>query len=508
MLDRVFGFNVHAQVQTFGLCILAIGIPLNKVVMSSAMVFLALNFVLEGDYKAKITRLFSSTPFLLITAFFLLHLIGLIWTTNFDYAWHDIRVKLPFFIVPLILIAQPIKIKKHLYYVLIAFIVSTVITSLINIVLYQDWLDSHESVDIRELSFFGSHIRYALIITMCIAISFYFLRYKKFRWINIVLIGWFAFYTFYSQVISGVLTLVAISSFYGIYLIWTKWKVFAILSSAILLSAFVGILYWIFTPITIDINDYQNLPVTTIEGNEYTHEFDMVTPETREPTHIYICEKELARDWPNYSSLPYEGLDLKGQPLKKTIIRFLSSKQLRKDAEGLSQLTPKEIRDIELGKASTISNGIMARIYGLQYQLNNAQSPNNHSLLERIEYWKTGGSIFKENWIIGVGTGDVQDAFNKTYEEQNSLLEVENRHRAHNMFLTVAISFGVVGLILFCWMLYSFLSFNIKQEQLLGVLFMVICIVSFLPEDTLETQTGVTFFGLFYGLFAQKTPEA
>src|SRR5690606_10298255 len=123
-------------------CILAIGIPLNKVVMSSAMVFLALNFVLEGDYKTKISRLFNSTPFLLIAGFFLLHLIGLLWTSNFDYAWHDIRVKLPFFVVPLILIAQPIKNKKHLYYVLTAFVAITVITSLINIILYQDWMDS------------------------------------------------------------------------------------------------------------------------------------------------------------------------------------------------------------------------------------------------------------------------------------------------------------------------------------------------------------------------------
>ncbi len=507
MLNRIFGFNVHAQIQTFGLCILAIGIPLNKVVMSSAMVFLALNFIIEGNYTSKISRLISSRAFLLLSGFFLLHLIGLVWTSNFDYAWHDLKVKLPLIVIPIILIAQPVLNQKHLRSILAAFLFSTLITSLINFVLYHDWIDTHESVDIRELSFFGSHIRYALIVTMCVGICFYFLRFKRYRWITIPLILWFVFYTYYSQVISGVLTLLTISSIYGFYLIWRKWKVFAILFSSVLLVTGISIVIWIFKPIQIDVSEYQHLATTTVEGNSYTHDFDFVTPETREPTNIYVCEVELSRDWSKYSKLPYDSLDLKGQPLKKTIIRYLSSKRLKKDAAGLSQLSAKEIRAIELGKASVISKGLMARIYGVQYQLNNANYPNNHSLLERIEYWKAGASIFLENWMIGVGTGDVQDAFDLKYEEINSTLELENRHRAHNMFLTVALTFGVIGLFAFCWMLYHFTAFNIRHHQLVGVFFMLICIVSFLPEDTLETQAGVTFFGLFYGLFSQKTPN-
>src|SRR5690606_38289858 len=102
MLNRFFGINTHAYLLTFGLCVLAIGVPLNKVVMSVTMVFLALIFLLEGEYKSKIQRLVSNKAFLLLSTFFLLHIIGLLWTTDTAYAWHDIRVKLPLIIIPII----------------------------------------------------------------------------------------------------------------------------------------------------------------------------------------------------------------------------------------------------------------------------------------------------------------------------------------------------------------------------------------------------------------------
>lgn len=502
MLNRIFGVNTHAYLLTFGLCVLAIGVPLNKVVMSITMMFLALIFLLEGGYKEKIQRLISNKAFVLLLCFFLLHIIGLLWTSNFSYAWHDIRVKLPLIIIPIIIIGNPPKNEKHLAYILIAFVTSTFISSIINFVLYQNWIGSREYDDIRGLSLFGSHIRYAVIVTMAIAILLSFLKNKKYRWLIISLIFWFTFYTLYSQVLSGVITLFALYSIYSFYLIWKKWRIAAIIVATVIAVLSVSALIWVFKPIHINMDNYQNLPKTTVEGNPYTHEFDKITAENGEPTNIFVCEIELQRDWPKYSKLPLDSLDLVGQPLKKTLIRYLSSRQINKDANGLKQLSKAEIHNIEMGHASIYNTGIMARIYGIKHQLNNIKSPNNHSILERLEYWKVGISIIKKNWLIGVGTGDIQDAFIKEYESSESLLEIENRHRTHNMYLTIFITFGIGGLILFCWLIINLLSFNIKNQSLIGLFFILISVVSFIPEDSLETQTGVTFFALFYGLFS------
>ena len=494
MLNRLFGANTHSYLLTFGLCVLALGVPINKIVMSLAMIFLALNFLLEGEFKTKWQNLVSNKSFLFVFAFFVLHLVGILWSDNIDYAFHDIRVKIPILVIPLIIIAKPPKNINHLNAVLIAFIASTLISSLINFMMYQSWIGNHKYDDIRGLSLFGSHIRYGVIVSMCVAILISFLRKQKYRWASIILIAWFSFYTMYSQVLSGVITLITVVSFYGVYLIWQKKRAIAISLVGIMGIAIISLFIWIFKPMHIDITNYQALATETIEGNPYTHEFDKITPETGAPTNIYICNVELDREWPKYSTLHLDSLDLIGQPLRKTLIRYLSTKNLRKDAEGLKHLTKNEIRSIEMGHASVIHSGIMARLYGIKHQLNNANFPNNHSILERIEYWKAGISIIKSNWLIGVGTGDIQDEFNKEYDKVNSLLEIENRHRTHNMYLTVFVTFGAIGLLLFCLMLFKFATFTIKNHLLIGWFFILISIVSFIPEDSLETQTGVTFF--------------
>jgi O-antigen ligase len=138
---------------------------------------------------------------------------------------------------------------------------------------------------------------------------------------------------------------------------------------------------------------------------------------------------------------------------------------------------------------------------GIKFQLNNTTDPNGHSLLQRIEYWKTAWQIIRKNWFLGVGTGDVQQAFDREYISQNSPLRPENRLRAHNSYLTIWISFGIIGLILFLWMLLSFLIVQVRNNAFIPTMFMLIAICTFFIEDTLETQMGVTFFAFFYGLY-------
>jgi O-antigen ligase len=132
--------------------------------------------------------------------------------------------------------------------------------------------------------------------------------------------------------------------------------------------------------------------------------------------------------------------------------------------------------------------------------------PNGHSLLQRLEYWRTSLKIIQQNWLFGVGTGDLQMAFDEQYEQDNSKLNKENRLRAHNTYLTVWITFGVLSLLFFFLIVKYFLAM-IKYENYLGLAFITIAIVTFFIEDTLETQTGVTFFSFFYGLFLGKKIE-
>ena len=472
------------------------------------MVFIALNMILEAKFLDWWKHLRPNKLYWLLVAFFLLHVIGIFWSENLDYAFHDLRVKVPLFVIPTMIVARPLKYRKDFHIVLSAFLASVLIVTCINFGMYQHWFGDHQYDDIRGMSLFSSHIRLAIIVSMAVGVLLYFLKHLRLLRIPaLLLILWFSYYTFYSQVLSGASTLAGVFLVFTIYLLWGRRKVIALTLLSVCAFTAIALMVWLFRPIKVDPGVYENLPTHTAEGNEYVHYNRVISPETGKPIYLYLCEVELERDWPERSSIPYYGVDKKGQPIRFTLMRYLTSKELPKDAEGLAKLSDKEIDAIESGVGSSKNYGIMGRLYGIKYQLINEQDPNGNSLLERLEYWKAAAGIFSENAFLGVGTGDVQDQFDLYYTKMDTKLHEENRHRAHNMFLTVALTFGIPGILIFLFFHFKMISFNIRNKEVLGVLFLTVALISFLMEDTLETQTGITFCAFFYGLFCYALPS-
>jgi hypothetical protein len=53
-------------------------------------------------------------------------------------------------------------------------------------------------------------------------------------------------------------------------------------------------------------------------------------------------------------------------------------------------------------------------------------------------------------------------------------------------------------------MIFLYLKWQITEQNLIGIMFILVAMSTFLIEDTLETQMGVSFFAFFYGMFAVK----
>lgn len=508
MLNRYFGRETHTYLHVLGLTGIAFSLTFSKVVMSISMMFIVLNLLLESDFRGYWQRLKSHRLYHLLLGFILIHVIALLWSENLQFASHDLKAKLPLLVIPTILVARPIKARVYLHVILYLFLISLIWTSFFNYAQYQHWFGGRVYDDIRGMSLFGSHIRYALLISFGVGVCLYFAFTRKKAPILFGIIAvWLTYYTIYSQVISGVATLAGILFVFIIYHMWLTSRLWAYLFSAVCVGAAAVLAFWLFKPLTFDPGKYKNLPTHTAEGNPYSHQLGHVSSETGEPLLLYMCDEELEREWNKRSSIDYHDKDIKGNKVRHTLVRYLASKHLRRDAGGVKQLSQKDIENIEKGCASVNHSGLMARLHGIRFELNNSVSANGHSLLQRLIYWRTGMEIGQENWLVGVGTGDVQDKFDQKYEEQNSELTMKNRRRAHNMFITIFLTFGVIGLILFISLLFQFISFNLEHKQLLGLLFITVAIVSFLLEDTLEPQTGVTFFALFFGIFMTKIPS-
>jgi len=467
----------HANFFLFTVLVLTVGVVCSKFLMSLGLMFGGIGFILELDFKSYGKNLKSNKLFLLLLAFYLLHFVGLIWSENLDYGLNDIRVKFSLFAIALIVCSRPLFSRNQLTIFYSIFVLSLFISSLVNIICYQFFQDKIQYIDIRDLSLFGSHIRFGILIALGVAVNYSLWNLlPKFRWFWFLTSLWFLYYTYFSQVLSGVISLLIVVF---VLIIWQfiQHKKWWILITSLIILATLKILVF----------NYLMQPIKTqspFAENQIT----------------------LKNEWNKRSTINFDSLDVKKQQIKFTIERYLISKNLPLRGDGVQKLSKDDIKNIEKGFADIqeLKPGIMARLYGLRYQIHHTENPNGHSLLERIEYWKTAIAISKENLIFGVGTGDVNDRFLEMYDATNSPLIAERRLRAHNTYLTEMVTFGLVGLLLFVYILAYFFSSQVQYKQLFGLVFILVSAVTFIFEDTLETQMGVTFFALFFAIFSRK----
>jgi hypothetical protein len=498
----IFSQQTHTNIQFFSFALIAIGMPSTKVLMSFGLVFAIANWILEGGFKEKWNSIRSNRLLQLLIAFYLLLIIGLIWSWDVTQGLKDLKSRLPMLFLPLILGTSPLMDVRQINRLLQLFLSTLLVTSVFNVLYFHNIIGSHTSDDIRGLSRFASHIRYGLLISLGFGICIWFqLSNKRFLPVYTFLALWLGFYTFYSQVLSGVLVLILILLFIIFFLLYQYRKVMGYLFFSIIIIC-VG---WTLTYLLIlnhEEVDCKKLPPLTENGIPYNHNCQIFSEINGKAIFTYYSEIELYREWIQVSKTDFMGSDKKGALLRVTTARYMTSKGLSKDAKGFKHLTKEDIRNIIDGYtyANERNEMIMPRIYGIKYQILNNQFPNGHSLLQRIEHWKTSVYIIKKHWLVGVGTGGNQKVFDQAYAETNSPLTMENRLRSHNMYLTYTVSYGVFGLAFFLVLLGTIFLYAWRDRNLFSLMFIVLISGSFLFEDTLETQLGVTIFGFFTAL--------
>ncbi len=514
--------KIHTYIYIFALIVLVVGLPLSKFLMSVSQIILACNWFLEGNVKNKISSFSKNKPALILSSVLLLHFLGLLYTTDFAYALKDIRIKSPLFIIPIIIsTSQPLS-KKNYLLILKLFLVAIVLATIISTFILLGFTH-RQIVDIRNSSIFISHIIFGLLVDVAVFISTYFLynsenKLTKNLWI--ILIGWLLFFLFLMESITGFSILFFVLIILLIYFVFkSPNKILKIIGILILLSS-IGFVYFYVASIQNEINkkeviDFSKLPSKTPYGHRYENELNSTLTENGHLVWVNVCWEELECSWTKRSTIPLASNDLKGNLVRYTLVRFLASKGLRKDADGMSKLSDLEIKSIERGVPNVLyqkMSGLRGRIHEILWEIDlykKTGDPNGHSITQRFEYWKTAMQIIKKNPLIGVGTGDIQHAFDDEYEKTNSPLSKDLRFRSHNQFLSIAVSFGLIGLIWFMFsLIYPMIKLNMTFDYLY-ITFLIITIVSFFTEDALETQAGITFYVFFnsFFLFAHKKDD-
>jgi hypothetical protein len=508
----MFTGKIHRYLFLFGVFGLAFGMMIGTVPTSVPQIILMANWLLEGQFKEKWLRIRFNKVYLALASLFIIHVIGLLYTSDLQSGWNDVRTKLPLFFFPLILFTSaPLTATemRRLFYCFIAGSVANTLWCLV----YSFILHQHQQV--RNASRFMSHIRLGLYLNMAIACCAYFFLHStsaKGKIIFTVLALYFVVVLFVLGLASGLANffiLLLIGFGYLIYRQPFKYKIAAgIVFGLVLFTVFKYV---------IAISDEQlkvkpgahNVPqLRSFSGAPYIHFDSTGQKENGNYVLINIQLQELQKAWNSEFKNDTFSYD-PGHNLSRfeVLVRYMASKGLTKDSAGYSRLSQADKQNISRNMTNFRQPSwsfLRKRTYELVNEFDefrHGRNVNGHSLSMRIHFWNAAWHLVQRKPLVGVGTGDVQNELNAAYEEINSPLEKEWHKRPHNQFITITVALGIIGLGIFLVSLIYPVAALYKWLSVLYWPFILLAVISFLLEDTLETQAGLTFFAFFNTVF-------
>ena len=480
-------------------------------------ILLRIAFSFKGiwyNIKARFSDFMHNKVAVVMASMYVMHLIGLIYTSDFPSAFHDLRIKLPLLLIPLVLSSMKPLNEKQFNTVLWFFIGSVFFVTVLGTVKFI----RRDFVDVRELSPFINYIRLSLCIVFSIFILGYYLVKRNYsliiKSIMVFMIIWFLWQITIFESITSILVIAALCFVLTMYFVFrsknTNVKICVVVAIVVVAAVAIYLPYKV-------VNDYMSpakvdvaqLDTHTKLGNPYV--FDTVNFGVEDARYVglYLSKKEMLDAWNKRS---VKKINNEYDDGYHALVRYLTSKDLRKDAEGIERLTENDIRNIENGIANYnyIENpGFKTRIMKVMIAYRNYErsgDANGSSVFQRVEYIKASLGIIKDNPVFGVGTGIIQP-FADYYENTNSKLNPEYRLRSHNQYLAITVAFGIVGLLWFLFTMLYPLFADKRNRNYLYIVFLFIIMLSMFTDDTLETQVGATLFAYFNSFLVFASSE-
>jgi hypothetical protein len=499
-----------------------VSFPFSESLLSISIGLLFLQIFLQENRSHQTEILKTDRALWALSGIFMFYLIGCFFCKDFATGLYELKKNVFWVIVPLgVALSARLK-EKQFWQLMLAFVFFVTISTLI--AAYKLFhLEELQIPDVRMVSYV-SHVSFSFQIILSVFILLYGIIKRPiiFSKINpLILAGW-GLWLLGFMVLQK--SLIGILSFYLaaiIFMIWfvrqlkVRWQRIALmllaLSFTLLPFAYLGKLIMDFYTI----RDTMPTPELsyTANGNKYSFDINNKQKENGYYVHWYLCKEELDLAWNQRSHLSITDRDATGYQIYYTLIRYLTSKGLKKDAFGVQSLTVQDVRNIEKGIANHIfydrRYSLYPRVYQTIWEIDqyiNTGNPNNQSLSQRFEYIKAAIYII-EHHFWGIGTGNFKQEFAHAYEQINTQLNEEFRFHVHNQYLSYMVKFGLIGLVLIISIFFYSIYYHRQFRNILMIILLSVLFVSNFGEAILETHVGLPFFLFFISLFIWHSPE-
>lgn len=504
--NQVFLYIYFASIA----CII-VGMFFSRALLSIGQISMAANWLLEGGFPTKWQMLKRNREAFLFAGLYLVHVLWLFNTDDLSYAAKDLRIKMPILLFPIVFASTNLLAQKRFRNIL-SFFLLAIFTA--TAAMWYYYFNHDIGRDAREVSFLFSHIRFALMLCLAVSVSIYFTAKFNSKW-SLLFLGlslYFTFFMLYFIFMTGIVILVAlILAMFLMYLRRSnsspmiRRTIFAFLALVfILLSGYI----WISAKDYVSVNRQKEVVELerTMSGRPYHQwyrDFGYTIRENGYLVYQNVSFEEIKGAWNARSEMKVDYMD--GiEEREDVLLRYLASKGLPKDSLAIAMLSDAEVKAIEQGVTNVNYVGkpeFYQRLFNTFWQIDTYLSGGNfneHSFGMRMEFWKTGMNVIKRHFWFGTGTGDIENEFQVQYELDQTSLLPEYRYRSHNQFISIWATFGIFGFLYF--LIVVFYPAWLARTNFLYTSFFLIFFLSMLPEDTLETQMGISFYTFFNSL--------
>ena len=119
----------------------------------------------------------------------------------------------------------------------------------------------------------------------------------------------------------------------------------------------------------------------------------------------------------------------------------------------------------------------------------------------RMERWSMEMELIKQSPIIGYGNGSEKYLLKEDYFKNKFYKSFLLELNAHNQYLSFLINTGIIGLLLYLYVLYFGFSVAIIGKDFIFISFLILIGIISVSENILAVNKGVLFYSFFYSLF-------
>jgi len=213
--------KIHDNIYTILFLALVFFIPLYQGFLSVIIVLIGINWLSEWNFREKLSRIKSTSlnrNNLLFTILYILYLLGLLYTDNYDYGLFDIEVKLSLLIFPLLLstMSSAFYDTKAIYRILWAFVIGAFISTIFCILIAFIKFNFFHSTSVfyySRLSVFLHPGYFSMYLNFAVAIMLFLLLEKwndlagSTKLICLILLVWFFTFIILLSSKAGILSL-------------------------------------------------------------------------------------------------------------------------------------------------------------------------------------------------------------------------------------------------------------------------------------------------------------